>query len=237
MNRPKITLLGDSLTAGYGLQAHQALPVRLQAHLETLGRPATVINAGVSGDTTADGLRRMDRAVPVDTDLCIVALGANDMMQLAPTEGIRRHLDAILQGLAARAVPAMVCGMRAPPWFGLYAVAFDGVFGEVALRHGAAFDPFLLEGIALDPSFALADRIHPNAAGVDRMARRLAPRVIEALDGRRAFSRRTGSAPDHAAADPAAAATARDGSPSFRSPARTGPAHRSFPARSRSPTR
>lgn len=174
-------MLGDSLTAGYGLRAHQALPVRLQAHLETLGCPARVINAGVSGDTTADGLRRMDRAVPADTDLCIVALGANDMMQLLPTEGVRRNLDAILERLADCAIPAMVCGMRAPPWFGLYAVAFDGLFGEVARRHGAAFDPFLLEGIALDPAFALADRIHPNAAGVERMARRLAPRVADAL--------------------------------------------------------
>jgi len=179
---PKITMLGDSLTAGYGLRVHEALPVRLQAHLEALGRPASVIDAGVSGDTTADGLRRMDRAVPADTDLCIVALGANDMMQLLPTEGISRNLDAILRRLADRSIPAMVCGMRAPPWFGLYAMAFDGLFGEVARRHGAAFDPFLLEGIALDPAFALADRIHPNAAGVERMARRLAPRVVEALD-------------------------------------------------------
>ena len=182
MSLPKITMLGDSLTAGYGLRVHEALPVRLQAHLEALGRPASVIDAGVSGDTTADGLRRMDRAVPADTDLCIVALGANDMMQLLPTEGISRNLDAILRRLADRSIPAMVCRMRAPPWFGLYAMAFDGLFGEVARRHGAAFDPFLLEGIALDPAFALADRIHPNAAGVERMARRLAPRVVEALD-------------------------------------------------------
>ncbi len=182
MNLPKITMLGDSLTAGYGLGTQEALPVRLQAHLEAMGRPATVINAGVSGDTTADGLRRADRAVPEDTGLCIVALGANDMMQRLPTEGISRNLDAILQRLADRSIPAMMCGMRAPPWFGLYAVAFDGLFVEVARRHGAAFDPFLLEGIALDPALALADRIHPNAAGVERMARRLAPRVLEALD-------------------------------------------------------
>jgi acyl-CoA thioesterase-1 len=178
----KITMLGDSLTAGYGLRPHEALPARLQTYLGTLGWPATVINAGVSGDTTADGLRRMDRAVSADTTLCIVALGANDMMQLLPTEGISRNLDAILRRLADRAIPAMICGMRAPPWFGLYAVAFDGLFSEVARRHGAAFDPFLLEGIALDPAFALTDRIHPNAAGVDRAARRLAPQVIEALD-------------------------------------------------------
>ena len=175
-------MLGDSLTAGYGLGPHEALPVRLQAWLEARGRPGTVINAGVSGDTTADGLRRMDRAVRSDADLCIVALGANDMMQRLPIEGVSRNLDAILQNLEGRGIPALICGMRAPPWFGLYAVAFDGVFGEAPPPHRAAFAPFLLEGIALDPAFALADRIHPNAAGVDRMARRLAPRVIKALD-------------------------------------------------------
>lgn len=175
-------MLGDSLTAGYGLRTHQALPVRLQAHLSALDRPAEVIGAGVSGDTTADGLRRLDRAVPAGADLCIVALGANDMMQLQPTETIRRNLDAILDRLSERSIPAMLCGMRAPPWFGVYAIAFDGLFAEVARRSGVAFDPFLLEGIALDPAFALADRIHPNAAGVDRMAARLAPRVAEALD-------------------------------------------------------
>lgn len=195
MSLPRITMLGDSLTAGYGLQLDQALPARLQAHLEALGRPTAVIGAGVSGDTTSDGLRRLDRAVSADTELCIIALGANDMMQRQPTATIRRNLNAILDRLAERSIPAMLCGMRAPPWFGVYAIAFDGLFAEVARRSGVAFDPFLLEGIALDPAFALADRIHPNAAGVDRMALRLAPRVAEALDAalRRQSSRATRS--------------------------------------------
>lgn len=184
LSRPRLTLLGDSLTAGYGLRPRDALPVRLAVHLEALGRPAEVINAGVSGDTTADGLRRMDRAVPDNSDLCLVALGANDMMQLIPTDRIAANLDAILSRLAARAIPVMVCGMRAPPWFGTYAVDFDGVFRAVAERHGAALDPFLLEGVALNPAFALPDRLHPNAAGVDLMARRLAPRVAEVMQAR-----------------------------------------------------
>lgn len=174
-------MLGDSLTAGYGLRPQEALPVRLQAELERLGRPATVLNAGVSGDTTADGLRRLDGAVPADTDLCIVALGANDMMQLIPTDRIERNLDAILGRLAARSIPAMIAGMRALPWFGLYAVAFDGLFRKVAHRHGAALHPFLLEGVALNPAYALPDRIHPNAAAVEVIARRLAPKVAEAI--------------------------------------------------------
>ncbi|NJC40866.1 acyl-CoA thioesterase-1 [Brevundimonas alba] len=181
VNPIRITMLGDSLTAGYGLRANEALPVRLQAELERLGRPAVVTNAGVSGDTTADGLRRVDRHVPDDTRLCLVALGANDMMQMVATDRIRSNLDAILEHLAARGVPAMICGMRAPPWFGLYAIAFDGVFADVARRHQAALYPFLLDGIAMNPAYALSDRIHPNAKGIEVVARRLAPRVAEAL--------------------------------------------------------
>ena len=174
-------MLGDSLTAGYGLRAEEALPVRLEAELKALGSPATVVNAGVSGDTTADGLRRMDRSLTPTPDLCIVALGANDMMQLIAPDQVRRNLDAILGGLAQRGVPALLCGMRAPPWFGPYAIAFDGIFADAAQRHGAGLDPFLLEGVALNPAFSLPDRIHPNAEGVRRIARRLAPRVAKAL--------------------------------------------------------
>lgn len=176
-----IAILGNSLTAGYGLRPDQALPTQLQAELGRLGVVARVLNAGVSGDTTANGLRRVDRDVPADTRLCLVALGANDMMQKVPPETVRANLDAILARLATLGVPAMVCGMRAPPWFGLYALAFERVFGEVARRHGAAFDPFLLEGVALNPAYALPDRIHPNARGIEIVARRLAPRVASVL--------------------------------------------------------
>jgi acyl-CoA thioesterase I len=177
----RITMLGDSLTAGYGLRAADALPVRLGDELDRLGVKARVNNAGVSGDTTADGLRRVDRDVPADTRLCIVALGANDLMQVVAPDRVRSNLDAILSRLSARSIPAMVCGMRAPPWLGFYALTFDGLFREVASRHGAALDPFLLEGIALNPAYALADRIHPNAEGVAFVARRLAPRVADVL--------------------------------------------------------
>ncbi|RYG07935.1 MAG: arylesterase [Caulobacteraceae bacterium] len=177
-------MLGDSLTAGYGLRSAEALPVRLQSELARLGIHSIVVNAGISGDSTADGLRRAHRDVPSDTELCIVALGANDMMQVVAPDTIRRNLEAILDGLSARGIPGMVCGMRAPPWSGRYAVAFDGLFGEVARGRGLPFDPFLLEGVALDPAFALPDRIHPNAGGVERIARRLAPLVAAALVGR-----------------------------------------------------
>ena len=177
----RLAILGDSLTAGYGLAPSEALPVRLQAALARLGLTASVLNAGVSGDTTADGLRRLDRDIPDGLDLCLVALGANDMMQVIATETIRRNLDAILARLAARGIRAFLCGMGAPPWSGLYAVALAGLFREAARRHAVALDPFLLAGVALNPAYALPDRIHPNAAGIEIVAARLAHVVAAAV--------------------------------------------------------
>lgn len=181
MSVTRVTMLGDSLIAGYGLRRDEALPARLERELQALGHSVVMTNAGVSGDTTADGLRRMHRAVPSDTGLCLVALGANDMMQLIAPDRVRANLDAILTRLASQAIPAMICGMRAPPWFGAYAVSFDGLFRSLATQHQVALDPFLLEGIALNPSYALPDRMHPNARGVQRIAHRLAPRVASEL--------------------------------------------------------
>lgn len=165
-----ITLLGDSLTAGYGLRPAEALPVRLQAALAERGLATHVINAGVSGDTSADGLRRLDRSVPDGTGLCIVALGANDLMQGVAPHQMERTLDAILTRLQARAIPALMCGMKAPPWYGAWAWAYDAVFPQVARRHGVPFHPFLLEGVAMHPSYVLPDGLHPNAAGIERIA-------------------------------------------------------------------
>ena len=136
----------------------------------------------MSGDTTADGLRRVDRDVPAQTDLCVLALGANDMMQLVPADRVKANLLAIIDKLKRRGVSVLVCGMRAPPWFGAYAWAFDAVYPEVARASGAPFMPFLMEGVALHPAYVLPDRIHPNAAGVGRMADALAPHVRAALE-------------------------------------------------------
>ena len=136
-------MLGDSLTAGYGLRPEEALPSRLQSELARLGTDSIIVNAGVSGDTTADGLRRAHQDVPANTELCLVALGANDMMQFVAIDTIRQNLGSILDGLSARKIPAMLCGMRAPPWFGRYAAAFDGLFGEVARERKLPFDSFL----------------------------------------------------------------------------------------------
>lgn len=181
MTRPVVTLLGDSLCAGYGLRPGEALPVRLQAALAALGLEAEVIGAGVSGDAVRDGLSRLDHSVPARTDLCVVALGANDLMQSVPADRVRAGLDAIITRLLARPVRVLLCGMRAPPWIGAYARAFDAVFPAAARDHGVPFYPFLLDGVALNPLFNLPDRIHPNARGVEIIARGLAPSVLAAL--------------------------------------------------------
>lgn len=177
MSRFRIAILGDSLTAGYGLHGQDALPTRLRVELERRGIQATVADAGISGDTLADGLRRMERDIPPDVDLCIVALGANDMMQHRPVRELTADLEAILRRLAAKNIAALVCGMRAPPWFGAYAIAFDAVFPETTRRLGVPLHDFLLEGVALNPAYVLPDRIHPNAKGIEIVARNLAETV------------------------------------------------------------
>ena len=182
-SRPVVTLLGDSISAGYGLRAGEALPVRLQAAMAARGVEGEVIGAGVSGDALRDGLRRLDRSVPARTTLCVVALGANDLMQSIPPDRMRADLDAILSRLLARPLPVLLCGMRAPPWIGAYARAFDAVFPDAARAHGVPLYPFLLDGVALDPRLSLPDRIHPNARGIEIIAGALAPHVIAALSG------------------------------------------------------
>lgn len=177
-----VTLLGDSLTAGYGLKPAESLPRQLAKRLEDAAPPIRIVGAGVSGDTTADGLRRVDRDVPAQTDLCVLALGANDMMQLVPADRVKANLLSIIDRLQRRGVPVLVCGMRAPPWFGAYAWAFDAVYPEVSRASGAPLMPFLMEGVALHPAYVLPDRIHPNAVGVGRMADTLASHVRAALD-------------------------------------------------------
>lgn len=178
----RITLLGDSISAGYGLPAAEALPVRLEAELARLGHSCRITGAGVDGDTTAHALVRLDRDVPPGTDLCVIALGANDLMQARDPAHIERDLDAIAARLVARGIAPMICGMRAPPWLSDYAPRFDAVFPAVAARHHMALYPFLLEGVALNPALNLSDRIHPNAAGIALIARGLAPSVVKALE-------------------------------------------------------
>jgi acyl-CoA thioesterase-1 len=170
-----VTLLGDSITAGLGLPASEALPAQLQAALGRLGVPARVRGAGVSGDTTADGLARVDFSVQSDTALCIVALGGNDLLQGVDPKAVQANLTAMVRRLKARRIAVLLAGMRAPPQIGRdYARAFNAAFPAAARAGGVAFYPDLLAGVGRQRQLLQADTVHPNAAGVKIIAAGLA---------------------------------------------------------------
>lgn len=179
-------MLGDSITAGYGLPAGRALPARLQVALAARGINVTVRAAGVSGDTTGDALSRVDFSVQPDTVVCLVALGGNDLLQGLDPKATRANLMQIVKRLRARRITVVMTGMTAPKAIGAgYARDFDAVFPSVARATGVLFYPDLLAGVARVRELNQADGIHPNAAGVDVIARGLAPLVTRALGHRR----------------------------------------------------
>jgi acyl-CoA thioesterase-1 len=180
-----VTILGDSITAGYGLPASAALPAQLQLALARSGVSATVRGAGVSGDTTAGGLERLDFSIQRDTNLCVVALGGNDLLQGLDPKATRANLDAIVRRLKARGVGVVLTGIAAPPAIGrAYAIEFNAAFAAVARTEHVTLYPDLLAGIAGDNALKQRDGIHPNAAGAELIARRLAPFVARALRAR-----------------------------------------------------
>jgi acyl-CoA thioesterase-1 len=176
-------MLGDSITSGYGLPRGQALPVRLEAALRAGGREVRVIDAGVSGDTTAGGRARLDWALADRPDAVIVALGGNDGLRGIEPRNTEANLAAILDALAARGLPAMLAGMLAPPNLGAdYGREFAATFARLAAaRPRVVFYPFLLDGVAGEPSLNQPDRIHPNEAGVAELVRRMLPAVDSLL--------------------------------------------------------
>lgn len=180
----RIVAFGDSLTAGYGLEPGQGFPARLQEALIEKGYRVEVIDAGVSGDTTAMGLARLDWSVPEDADAVIVELGANDALRGQPPEQTRANLTAIVSRLTERGLPVLVAGMRAPPNLGSdYAARFDPLFAEVAAGADAVFYPFFLDGVAGDPVLNQRDGLHPTAEGIEIITRRILPSA-EALVAR-----------------------------------------------------
>ena len=180
----RLLALGDSLTAGYGLDPGQGFVPRLQAALEARGRQVRVLDGGVSGDTTAGGLARLDWSLADDPQAAIVELGGNDGLRGLPPAETRRNLAAILDRLAARRIPVLLSGMIAPPNLGAdYGREFAGVFPELARsRPGVILDPFFLEGIAGDPALNQPDGIHPNPRGVALLVSRILPAVETLLD-------------------------------------------------------
>jgi acyl-CoA thioesterase-1 len=182
-----VTMLGDSLTAGYGLNARDAIPARLEAALKAGGLKVKVRPAGVSGDTSADGLARVDFSVRPDTDLCLVVLGGNDLLQGREPKQMKANLDGILKKLQARRIPALLIGVKAPPAMGEdYAREFDAVVPDLAKADDVPAFPDLLGKVALDRSLNQGDGIHPNPQGVGQVVARLAPAVAAELKSRRA---------------------------------------------------
>jgi acyl-CoA thioesterase-1 len=179
----RLMMLGDSITAGYGLARGQALPARLEAALRARGRAVRVIDAGVSGDTTAGGRARLDWALAENPHAVIVALGGNDGLRALEPRASRANLAAILDALAAKNLPTMLTGMLAPPNLGAeYGREFASSFSDLAReRPGVVFYPFLLEGVAGDLSLNQPDGIHPNVAGVEELVRRMLPHVDSLL--------------------------------------------------------
>jgi len=178
----KVVALGDSLTAGFGLDPGEAYPARLESRLRAAGFPVEVVNAGVSGDTTAGGLRRVDWAIDDRVRVMVVALGGNDGLRGLPVAEMRRNLAGIIERAQARHVTVILAGMEAPPNLGPeYTGAFRQVYRDLAAQYRVAFLPFLLSGIAGDPALNQQDGIHPNAAGARKVADLLWPYVETAV--------------------------------------------------------
>lgn len=179
---PVVTVLGDSITAGLGLPARDALPAQLQGALDRLGVRTAVRGAGVSGDTSGGGLARVDFSVAADTAVCVVALGGNDLLQGVDPARTKANLKRIIEKLKARRIRVLLAGVRAPPLIGAsYARDFTGLYPALARETGVAFHPDFVTGVIGVPNLMQRDGIHPNAAGARLIAERLAPRVATAL--------------------------------------------------------
>jgi acyl-CoA thioesterase-1 len=174
----RIVALGDSLTAGYGLPAAAAFPVKLEKALTAKGLSVEIGNAGVSGDTMSGGLARLDWSVPEGTEAVILELGANDMLRGLDPQVTRKALQEILLRLSERHIEVLLCGMLAAPNMGAdYGRAFDGIFPDLAATGQLLFYPFFLAGVLDDPQLVQRDGLHPTSAGVDAIVSGILPKV------------------------------------------------------------
>ncbi|WP_249779491.1 arylesterase [Bradyrhizobium sediminis] len=185
----KMVVLGDSLSAGLGLSASAAFPARLQKALESKGIVVDMINAGVSGDTSSGGRDRLDWSVPQGTDAVIVELGANDALRGTDPKVTRSALSDILTRLKARRIAVLLCGMVAPPNYGVdYSARFNAIYPDIAREFGVPLYPFFLEGVAADARLNQADGLHPTAEGIDVIVKNILPAVeafLGAVSGQR----------------------------------------------------
>jgi acyl-CoA thioesterase-1 len=189
----RILAFGDSLTQGYGVPPGTEFPVRLEKALNARGLDVTVINAGVSGETSAGGLARIDWVLgdgKSGPDAAILELGANDGLRGLPAAAMEKNLDAILVKLKARNIAVLFAGMKAPRNYGArYAAEYDEVFPRLAAKHDVLFYPFFLDGVVLDRSLVQPDGLHPNPQGVDAIVKGIQPlaeRLVQQARARRA---------------------------------------------------
>jgi acyl-CoA thioesterase-1 len=184
-NEKLVLAFGDSLYAGYGLGPGEAFPAVLERQVEASGMNVRMVNAGVSGDTTAAGLARLEftlEGLPRTPDLAIVGLGGNDVLRGIDPKETQANLEAIVRELDRRGIPVVLTGMMAPRNLGAdYTSRFDAIYPDLAKAYDARLDPFFLDGVITDPKLLLGDGIHPNAKGVEIMAKRVAPLVAESL--------------------------------------------------------
>ncbi len=180
---PLVVFLGDSLTAGLGLAEDEAFPARIEAALAAEGFPVRVVNAGVSGDTSAGGVARLDWLLSQGPQVVVVGLGANDGLRGLPLEATEENLRQIVVRSRAAGAEVVLLGMRIPPSYGLdYAGRFRDLYEGVADDLDVPLVPFLLDGVAAKPALNLPDRIHPNARGHEVMAETVYPYVADALE-------------------------------------------------------
>lgn len=180
-----LVALGDSLTAGYGLPESEGLVPQLQVWLQAAGAEVTVVNAGVSGDTTAGGRARLDWSLTPETDALMVGLGGNDMLRGLPPAEARANLAAILDAAKAKGLPVLLVGLQAPGNYGQdWKAEFDAIYPELAAQYGATLYPFFFKALASDTTdpaalrpFMQDDGIHPNAEGVAKIVADLGPAV------------------------------------------------------------
>lgn len=161
-----LAFLGDSLTAGFGVELIEAYPSLIEARLKSQGMPWKVVNAGISGDTTAGGLRRLDFLFRQRIDVLFLCLGANDGLRGLPVQEAEKNLRAIVTRAQAKGAVVVLAGVQIPENYGIgYRTQFEAIFPRLAREQKVAYLPFLLEGVAMRPELNQADRIHPNAAG------------------------------------------------------------------------
>ena len=183
---PRIVALGDSLTAGLGVAREDSYPALLQQKLKESGQAMEVVNAGVSGDTSADGLRRASWALEGDVRLLILALGANDGLRGLPARQMKDNLQGVIHRARQRGIPILLVGMEAPPNYGeQYTRDFRQVFQDLARENKVALVPFLLEGVAGVAELNQSDGIHPTRAGAARIADHLWPAVEQMIKTQR----------------------------------------------------